>query len=103
MQRSYVTNILSFCTSIGALAMTIVAARLAPTVAAMVLAALLPMVVARATSGVLLHRTAPALFGGPDCVNAALASTIVRRGLVFAWRRTWNSRDHFCGSHPAWA
>ena len=83
-QRAHVTNLFSFVSSVLALAATILAARLFPTVSAMVIAALGPVVLARGMSAVALHRAEPSLFGRLRDVKLRAVPPIARRGIVFA-------------------
>jgi O-antigen/teichoic acid export membrane protein len=84
LQRSYVTNVLSFASSLGAVVASVVAAVVAPTVAAMVLATLGPVVFARAVSGLVLRRLESSLRGGLRDVRLRRAPAIAGRGLAFA-------------------
>ena len=84
LQRSYVTNLLSFGSSLAAVLASVAAAVLAPTVAAMVLATLGPVVLAKLVSGIALRRLEPSLRGGPRDVSWRKAPTIAGRGLAFA-------------------
>jgi O-antigen/teichoic acid export membrane protein len=84
LQRSYVTNLLSFASSLVAIGATVAAAIVAPTVGAMVLATLGPVVLARAISGFVLHRVEPGLWGRIGDIAWRAAPRIAGRGLVFA-------------------
>ncbi len=83
LQRSYLTNLLSFGSSLVAIAATVAAALLAPTVGAMVVATLGPVVLAKAVSGLALYRVEPGLWGARDIAWRA-TPRIAGRGLVFA-------------------
>ena len=83
LQRSYLTNLLSFGSSLVAIAATVAAALLAPTVGAMVVATLGPVVLAKAMSGLALYRVEPGLWGARDIAWRA-TPRIAGRGLVFA-------------------
>lgn len=84
LQRLQVTNVLSFASSLVAVAATVAAAILAPTVGAMVLATLGPVVLARGISGYVLHRDEPGLWGRFADIDWRAAPRIAGRGLVFA-------------------
>jgi len=84
LQRSYVTNVLSFASSLAAVIASAIAAVVVPTVAAMVLATLGPVVFARAMSGLALRRLESSLRGGLRDVSLRLAPAIAGRGLAFA-------------------
>jgi O-antigen/teichoic acid export membrane protein len=84
LQRSYVTNLLSFASSLVAVGATAAAAVIAPTVGAMVVATLGPVVLAKAVSGFVLHRVEPGLWGRVGDIAWRAAPRIAGRGLVFA-------------------
>jgi len=84
LQRSYVTNLLSFASSLVAVGATVVAAVIAPTVGAMVVATLGPVVLAKAVSGFVLYRVEPGLWGRVTDVAWRAAPKFAGRGLVFA-------------------
>jgi O-antigen/teichoic acid export membrane protein len=84
LQRMQVTNVLSFGGSLVAVVATLVAALVAPTVGAMVLATLAPVAVGRAISAYMLHRAEPDLFGRVSDIDWRAAPRIAGRGLVFA-------------------
>ncbi len=84
LQRSYVTNLLSFASSLVAIGATVAAAIIAPTVGAMVLATLGPVVLGRAVSAFVLHRVEPGLWGRIRDIAWRAAPRIAGRGLVFA-------------------
>jgi O-antigen/teichoic acid export membrane protein len=84
LQRSYVTNLLSFASSLVAIGATVAAAVIAPTVAAMVVATLGPVVLAKAVSGFVLYRVEPGLWGRVGDIAWRAAPRIAGRGLVFA-------------------
>ena len=84
LQRSYVTNLLSFLSSLAAIVATAAAARLEPTVGAMVLATLGPVVLARLISAFILRRAEPGLWGRLRDVAWRSSPRIAGRGLVFA-------------------
>lgn len=84
LQRLQVTNVLSFASSLLAIAATVVAAILAPTVGAMVLATLAPVVVGRAVSAYMLRRAEPSLWGRVADIDWRAAPRIAGRGLVWA-------------------
>jgi O-antigen/teichoic acid export membrane protein len=83
LQQSYVTNVLSFVSSLGAVVATVVAAVLAPTVAAMILATLGPVILARVVSGLALRRLEPSLGGSLRDIRWRRAPSITGRGLAF--------------------
>lgn len=84
LQRLQVTNVLSFASSVVAVVATVLAAIFVPTVAAMVLATLGPVVVAKAISGYVLHRDEPGLWGRIGDIDWRAAPRIAGRSLVFA-------------------
>lgn len=84
LQLSYVTNLLAFASSLVAIAATVAAAVIAPTVGAMVLATLGPVVLAKAISGFMLRRAEPGLWGRTRDIAWRAAPRIAGRGLVFA-------------------
>lgn len=84
LQRSYITNLMSFAASLAAVGATVVATTIAPDVGALVLAGLGPVVVARAASGYLLRRVEPGLFGRIGDVAWRTVPRLAGRGLVFA-------------------
>ena len=84
LQRSYVTNLLSFVSSLVAVVATVAAAVIAPTVGAMVLAMLGPVVLARCVSAFVLRQVEPGLWGRIGDIAWRAAPRIAGRGLVFA-------------------
>lgn len=84
LQRSYVTNLLSFASSLVAVGATVAAAIIAPTVGAMVLAILGPVVLGRAVSAFVLRKVEPGLWGRIGDIAWRAAPRIAGRGLVFA-------------------